>query len=54
MALVCDGLAANRKLFHLHNPEGKAKRYHLQSENPYAEDGRELYFFVILHTLLNV
>ena len=44
MALVCDRLAANRKLFRLHNPVTKLTDINQQSKNPYADDGRCLYF----------
>jgi len=41
MALVCDGLAANRKLFRLHKPV-TTPTYRVK--NPYADDGWDLYF----------
>ena len=41
MALVCDGLAANRKLFRLHNPVTDIT---YKVKNPYADDGQYLYF----------
>ena len=44
MALVCDRLAANRKLFRLHNPVTKPTDINQQSKNPYADDGRCLHF----------
>ena len=40
MALVCDGLAANRKLFRLHNPDLDIV---YKTPNPYCDDGRELF-----------
>ena len=43
MGLVCDGLAANRRLFKLHNPESPASESH-KVFNPYSSDGRFLYF----------
>ena len=43
MALVCDGLAANRRLFRLHVPDTPASCVH-KVANPYAEDGRHLFF----------
>ena len=39
MALVCDGLAANRKLFRLHNPVTKPTDITYKVKNPYADDG---------------
>ena len=44
LALVCDGLAANRKLFRLHNPSAQPSDI-LHRVNPYADDGRDLFFF---------
>ena len=44
MALVCDALAANRRLFRLHNPDAPAVEVY-KVANPYASDGRFLYFF---------
>ena len=44
MGLTCDGLAANRRLFSLHDPD--ASLVH-KIPNPYTEDGRDLYFFLI-------
>ena len=41
MGLCCDGLAANRRLFSLHSDKPNAYKI----INPYAEDGRYLYFF---------
>ena len=43
LALTCDGLAANRRLFRLHNPDAGADEVY-KVPNPYAEDGRDLYF----------
>ena len=44
MALVCDGLAANRKLFRLHNPVTKSTDITYKVKNTCADDGRYLYF----------
>ena len=44
LALTCDGLAANRRLFKLHNPKSSSLVYKVS--NSYATDGRSLYFFV--------
>ena len=44
LALTCDGLAANRRLFQLHNPGGHDVVHKVP--NPYADDGRDLYFLV--------
>ena len=44
LALICDGLAANRRLFRLHKPDAGAKEVVHKVPNPYAEDGRNLYF----------
>jgi len=44
LALKCDGLAANRRLFRMHNPEGGANNIVHKVPNPYAEDGRDLFF----------
>ena len=41
LALVCDGLAANRRLFRLHNPMATEV---YKVANPFATDGRQLYF----------
>ena len=43
MALVCDGLAANRRLFRLHNPGAPAAEMY-KVVNPYSSDGRPLFF----------
>ena len=43
MALVCDGLAANRRLFRLHLPEAPASLVY-KVPNPYATDRRHLHF----------
>lgn len=40
--LTCDGLSANRRFFKLHDPSSKIV---YKVPNPYAEDGRQLYFF---------
>ena len=42
LCLTCDGLAANRRLFRLHDPT--CKTYIYKTVNPYATDGRFLYF----------
>lgn len=42
LALTCDGLAANRRLFALHHPDNCEFVYKVV--NPYASDGRYLYF----------
>ena len=42
LALTCDGLAANRRFFRLHDPDSKSILYKVA--NPYAADGRHLYF----------
>ena len=44
LALVCDGLAANRKLFRLHNPDLGSDDILYKIPNPYSDDGRELFF----------
>ena len=44
LALTCDGLAANRKLFRLHIPGSNSMVY--KAANVFASDGRQLYFFV--------
>ena len=42
LALTCDGLAANRKLFKIHDPECPSMIYKVP--NPYASDDRNLFF----------
>ena len=42
LAVTCDGLSANRRLFHLHNPREKLT---YRTTNPYASDGRSIFFF---------
>ena len=42
MALVCDGLAANRRLFRLHNPTVPAAEMY-KIVNPCSSDGRPLF-----------
>ena len=42
MALICDGLAANRKLFRLHEPSTNGPVNKVL--NPYAADERHLFF----------
>jgi hypothetical protein len=42
MGLVCDGLAANRKLFKLHAPEDQELVYCVP--NPYTTEKRPFYF----------
>ena len=44
MALVCDGLAANRKVFRLHKPVTTPTEIIYKVKNPYADDGWDLYF----------
>ena len=44
MALTCDGLAANRRFFGLHNPGSKKMTYKVK--NPYAAEDRDIYFFI--------
>ena len=44
LALTSDGLVANRHLFRLHNPDAGADEVVNKVPNPYAEDGRDLYF----------
>ena len=43
LALVCDGLAANRRLFNLHDPGSKCVVHKVS--NPYAP-GRDIFFLV--------
>lgn len=43
MALTCDGLAANCRLFRLHEPGSKSMVYKVA--NPYAAEDRYTYFF---------
>ena len=43
LALTCDGLSANRRLFQLHKPEETLTHKVL---NPYADDGRYIFFFL--------
>lgn len=43
LALTCDGLAANRRLFQLHKPSSGSLIHKVA--NPYACDGRDLFFF---------
>ena len=42
IALTCDGLAANRRLFKLHEPASQDMVYKVG--NPYATDGRSIFF----------
>ena len=44
LALTCDGLAANRRLFCQLNPDPGADEVVHKVLNPYAEDGTDLYF----------
>ena len=44
VGLTCDGLAANRSLFKLHDLTAKTVVHKVP--NPHAKDGRQLYFFV--------
>lgn len=43
LALTCDGLAANRRLFKLHDVDSRVVH---RVSNPYSTDGRYLYFFI--------
>ena len=43
MALTCDGVAANRRLFRLHQ-KTKTKSITHEVLNPYSTDGRYIYF----------
>ena len=43
MALVCDGLTANRKFFRLHNPDIPATEAY-KTLNPFADEERYIYF----------
>ena len=43
LALVCDGLAANRRLFRLHNPQASPEDVY-KVPNPYSKDNRFIYF----------
>ena len=43
MGLTCDGLAANRRFFRLHNPTSKRTIIY-KVDNPYAEGKRPSYF----------
>ena len=45
MALTCDGLSANRRLFRLHNPAAGPDDIVHKTLNPYADDGRDMFFF---------
>ena len=44
LALTCNGLTANRRLFRQHNPDAGANEVVHKVPNPYAEDERDLYF----------
>ena len=44
MGMTCDGVAANRKLFRLHNPDAKPGDI---VHEPCADDGRDFYFLLI-------
>lgn len=44
LGLTCDGLAANRRLFRLHDPGNKSLVHKVS--NPFATDDRYLYFLV--------
>ncbi len=44
LALTCDGLAANRKLFRLHNPDTSPEDVVYKVANPYADDNRDIFF----------
>ena len=43
LALVYDGLTANRRLFHLHNPQASPEDVH-KLPNPYSKDNHFVYF----------
>ena len=45
MALTCDGLSANCRLFRLHNPAAAPDDIVYKTLNPYADDERYVYFF---------
>lgn len=45
LALTCDGLAANRRLFKLHSPNIDPEAFVHKVVNPYAADGRFVFFF---------
>ena len=45
MGLTCDGLAANRRFFRLHNPSTKQSTVIHKVVNPYSEDERPFFFF---------
>ena len=45
MALTYDGLSVNRRLFRLHNPTATPDDIVYKTLNPYADDGRYVYFF---------
>lgn len=45
LALTCDGLAANRRLFKLHYPSPCHDTLLHKVINPYATDGRYIFFF---------
>ena len=45
MGLTCDGLAANRRFFRLHDPAAKASSMIYKVDNPYTDDKRPFYFF---------
>lgn len=49
IALTCDGLAAIRKLFCLHNPDISPEDVVYKVANPYADHNRDIYFWLILH-----
>jgi len=47
LGLTCDGLAANRRLFRLHNPDRDDDNVVHKVCNPYTENGRDLVFLQI-------
>lgn len=55
MALTCDGLAANRRLFRLHNPDSKGSCIVHKTRNPFDPTRLVLDYVIILnHTYLVV
>ena len=41
---ICDGLSANWRLFRLYNPTAAPDDIVYKTSNPYADDGRHVYF----------
>ena len=58
LALTCDGLAANRRLFRLHNLDCRVDNIVHKVCNIFAEDGRNLFFHAdplhLIKTVRNV